>query len=104
MITALEGMRGQRHSPATLHPGKDPVPTVQEAGWDPGPVWTGAKNLAATGIGSQDRPARSELLYRLSYRGPCFASHHNTTAKLMVATLLQEPQFTLKIQYIPVGI
>ena len=23
---------------------KDPVPTVQEAGWAPGPVWTGAEN------------------------------------------------------------
>jgi hypothetical protein len=27
-------------------PGKDPVPLVQEAGWAPGPVWTGAENLA----------------------------------------------------------
>ena len=27
-------------------PGKDPVPIVQEAGWAPGPVWTGAENLA----------------------------------------------------------
>jgi hypothetical protein len=27
--------------------GKDPVPTVQEAGWAPGPVWTGAENLAS---------------------------------------------------------
>jgi len=27
-------------------PGKDPVPNVQEAGWAPGPVWTGAENLA----------------------------------------------------------
>jgi hypothetical protein len=27
-------------------PGKDPVPMVQEAGWAPGPVWTGAENLA----------------------------------------------------------
>jgi hypothetical protein len=26
--------------------GKDPVPIVQEAGWAPGPVWTGAKNLS----------------------------------------------------------
>jgi len=25
--------------------GKDPVPIVQEAGWAPGPVWTGAENL-----------------------------------------------------------
>ena len=50
-------------------PGKDPVPSVQEAGWALGPVWTGAENLAPTGIRSPDRPARSESLYRLSYRG-----------------------------------
>jgi len=46
---------------------KDPVPTVQEAGWAPGPVWTGAENLAPTGIRSPDRPARSQSLCRLSY-------------------------------------
>ena len=51
-------------------PGKDSVPIVQEAGWAPGPVLTGAENLAPTGIRSPDRPARSQLLYRLSYRGP----------------------------------
>jgi hypothetical protein len=49
-------------------PGKDPVPIVQEAGWAPGPVWRSAENLAPTGIRSPDRPARSESLYRLSYR------------------------------------
>ena len=38
-------MRGQRHAPAALTPGKDPVPIVQEAGWGSGPVWTGAENL-----------------------------------------------------------
>jgi len=27
-------------------PGKDPVPIVQEAGWAPGPVWTGAENFS----------------------------------------------------------
>jgi hypothetical protein len=48
-------------------PGKDPVPIVQEAGWAPGPVWTGAENLAPTGIRSPDRPARSQSLYRLNY-------------------------------------
>jgi hypothetical protein len=48
-------------------PGKDPVPIVQEAGWTPGPVWTGAENLALTGIPSPDRPARSQSLYRLRY-------------------------------------
>ena len=39
-------MGGERHAPATLSTGKYPVPIVQEAGWAPGPVWTGAENLA----------------------------------------------------------
>jgi hypothetical protein len=29
---------------------EDPVPIVQEAGWTPEPVWTGAENLALTEI------------------------------------------------------
>ena len=47
-------------------PAKGPVPIVQEAGWAPGPVWAGGKSRP-TGIRSPDRPARSQLLYRLSY-------------------------------------
>ena len=31
-------------------PRKDPVPIVQEAGWAPGPVWTGAENVAPPGF------------------------------------------------------
>ena len=48
-------------------PGKDPVSIVQEAGWAPEPVWTGAENLAPTEIRSPDRPGRSQSLYRLRY-------------------------------------
>ena len=33
-----------------LTPRKDPVPIVQEAGWAPGPVWTGAEDLASPGF------------------------------------------------------
>jgi hypothetical protein len=55
-------------------PGKDPVCIVQEAGWAPGPVWTGAENLAPTGIRSLYCSARTEKLYRLSYRGPPLGS------------------------------
>jgi len=47
--------------------GKDSVPIVQEAGWAPRTVWTGAENLVPIGIQSPDRPARSQSLYRLSY-------------------------------------
>ena len=48
-------------------PGKDLVSIVQAAGWAPGLVWTGAENLASTGIQYPDRPARSQLLYQLRY-------------------------------------
>jgi hypothetical protein len=58
------GVGGQRHAPAVYPRERDPLPTLQEAGWAPGPVWTGAENLAPTGIRSPDRPARSESLYR----------------------------------------
>jgi len=61
------GVGGQRHAPAASTPEKDPVPIVEEAGWAPGPVWTGAENLAPTWIRSPDRPARSQSLYRLRY-------------------------------------
>jgi hypothetical protein len=55
---------GQRHAPAALPPGNNPVSIVQEAVSAPGPVWTGAENLPPTGIRSSDRPARSESLSR----------------------------------------
>jgi len=48
-------------------PGKDPVPILQEAGWAPGPVWTGGKSRPHWDS-IPDRPARSQSLYRLSYR------------------------------------
>ena len=77
------GVGGQRHAPATFTPEKDPVPILQEAGWDPGPVWTGAENLASIGIRSPDRPARSESLYRLSYPGPnTWETEHNMFEKI----------------------
>jgi hypothetical protein len=51
-------------------PGKDPVPTVQEAGVGPRAGLKDAENLASTGIRSEDRPARSKSLYRLHCPGP----------------------------------
>jgi hypothetical protein len=68
MITALEGGEGSAVTPRLLFtPRKDPAPIIQKAGWAPGPTWTGAENLIPTGIWSPDRPARSQLLYQLSY-------------------------------------
>jgi len=48
-------------------PRKDPVPILQEAGWAPGPVWTGRKSRPHRDS-IPDRPAHSQSLYRLSYR------------------------------------
>jgi len=51
-------------------PAKDPVPIVQDDGWAPGLVWTGAENLASTGIRSPDRPARSSVAIPTELPGP----------------------------------
>jgi hypothetical protein len=67
-----------------LTPGKDPVPIVQEDGWASGPVWTGAENLARTGVRSLDRPARRQLLYRLRYSAAqktCYSTVFSTTKR-----------------------
>ena len=58
-------------------PEKDPVPIVHEAGCAPGPVWTGAENLASTGIRSPDRPACSSVGIATELPGPlewCYSS------------------------------
>ena len=39
-----------------LYPRKDSLPIVLEAGWASEPAWTGAENLAPTGIRSPERP------------------------------------------------
>jgi hypothetical protein len=71
VTSALEGGGWSAPHPGRFNPGKDPVSTVQEAGWAPGPILMCAKNLSPTGIRSPDHPDRSQSLYRLSYR-----AHH----------------------------
>ena len=58
--------------------GKDPVPILQEAGWAPGPVWTGG-NSRPHRDSIPDRPARSQSLYRLSYRAHFLIVIYNKT-------------------------
>ena len=60
--------------------GKDPVSTVQKAGWAPGPVWTGGISRPHRDSVSE-LPARSQSLYRLSYRAPIYIILH----KLLLA-------------------
>ena len=62
LTSALDGGGWSAPRLGRFTPGKDPVPIVQESGWTSEPVWTGAENLAPTGIRSPDRLARSESL------------------------------------------
>ena len=68
MTAALEGGEwSEKRLGPHFTPGKDPVPIVQEAGWAPGPVWTGGKSRPHRDS-IPNRPSRSQSLYRLSYR------------------------------------
>ena len=53
--------------------GKDLVPVLQEAGWAPGPVWTGGKSRPHRDS-IPDRPARSQSLYQTFYIPVCFCN------------------------------
>jgi len=67
MTAALEGSEWSAARPSrTLPPGKDPVPILQEAGWAPGPVWTGGKSRPHRDS-IPDCPARCQSLYQLRY-------------------------------------
>ena len=69
--SALDGgVGGQLHAPGRFTPGKDPVPIYRRLGGPQGRSVRVRKISPSTGIRSADRPARSESLYRLSYRGP----------------------------------
>ena len=46
LTSALDRGGWSTPRPGRFTPSKNPVPIVQEAGWAPGPVWTGAENLA----------------------------------------------------------
>jgi hypothetical protein len=61
---------GQHYALAALPSGKRPGTHCTGDWVVPRPIWTGAENLASTGIRTPDRPARSKSLWRLRYVGP----------------------------------
>jgi len=70
MTAALEGGEWSAARPGrTLPLGKDLVPILQEAGWAPGPVWTGGKSRPHRDS-IPDRPARSSVAIPSELPGP----------------------------------
>jgi len=78
MTAALEGGEWPAARPDRTLP---PVPILQEAGWAPGPVWTGGKSRPHWDS-IPDHPARSQSLYRLSY--PAHAPSKVQILKLLI--------------------
>ena len=51
LTLALDGGGWSTPHPGRFTPGKDPpAPIVQEDGWAPGQIWTGAENLTPMGF------------------------------------------------------
>jgi len=63
------GVGGQPHAPTASTRGKDAVPIVQDAGWVPGPVWTGGKSRPHWDS-IPDHPARSSVPILTELPGP----------------------------------
>jgi len=62
---------GQRYGPAALPRVKRFGTLVQEVGWGPGSVWTGAENLAPTGLdlgpSSYAIPAHEKVILTIKF-------------------------------------
>ena len=70
-------------------PGRKPSTYCTGGWWSSVPVWMGAENLAPTGVRTPNRPAHSESLYRLCYRG----RPGNTTRKRKMHTACAHIQY-----------
>ena len=77
MTAALEGSEWSAARPGrTLPTGKTRYPFLQEAGWAPGPVWTGGKSLPQRDS-IPDRRARSSVAIPTELPGPTIFAYKN---------------------------
>jgi len=82
-------------------PGKDPLPIVQEAGWTPGPVWTGGKSRPHR-VSIPDNPAiltelpgpLAKVIFRLKF-GIKLLAHYRITYNDVSRSFI--PNFNLSI-------
>jgi len=85
------------------HRERDTVPPVHESGWALGPVLPHAENLATAWIRLPDRPAHSELLRLLHYRGcaevkSSFFARHRTPTPAPFIPHTQTQRMQLKVK------
>ena len=98
LTAALEGGWVVSSKPRPhVTPGKETVPILQEAGWAPGPVWTGGKSRPHRDS-ILDRPARSQSLCRPSYRADIYTYKYCPLLTKNVLTLRGLPGEDIVIQ------
>jgi hypothetical protein len=85
LTSAPDGVGGQRHAPAALLPGKTRYRMYRMDGWASGMVWTGAENLAPTGIRSPNRPARRVAIPTTLSQPTLYRTVHYINTKMLVA-------------------
>jgi len=68
------GVGGQPRAPAASTLNKDPLSNAQEAGWAPGPVWTGGKSRSHRDS-IPDRPACRSVAIPTELPGPHIYTH-----------------------------
>jgi hypothetical protein len=75
--------------PRPLNPQeRDLVPTIQEAGWAPWPVWTVAENQTSTSIWCLPvQPIASHYTDYLVLRGRCYSVYARNTSNCAVTLL-----------------
>ena len=76
-------MSGQQHAPAALWPRERPGTHLQEAGWAPGPVWTGGKARPHRDS-IPDRPVRSSVAIPTELPGPPPHTHTHTLTHIYI--------------------
>jgi hypothetical protein len=92
LTSELEGGGWLMPHPSHFTPENDLGSIVQEAGWAPGPTWTGAEILDPTRIQSLDHPARIKPLYWLRFsQVMLWAGYH--------FTMLQSYHITITISF-----
>ena len=95
MTAALEEGEWSAACPGrTLPPGKDTVPILQEAGWDPGPVSTGGKSRPHRDS-IPDRPARTSVAIPTELPGPHTHTHTHTHTYIYIYIYILKFHFIL---------
>ena len=89
-------MSGQQHAPAALYPQERPG-THFTGGWvATGPVWSGGKSRPHRDS-IPNRPARSQSLYRLSYRAHVPKRHYIKIQHIYMPIIVQQDATTYSL-------